>query len=377
MQEIELPGRYLLGEFAPYIDITQPPEPGKEWRDLEAVFALDGHNAGRYSARYQLRVAGNERVRVPLGEFDTVRIELRTAAILTGGNAVVVYTYWYGTRSVRPVKIRRQIFSSYGPNSGEDSYELARAPPGELAADPASPAPGWKSEPHPTADPLPRPPRSVDPAPQTAQAEGTAKEAEAPLASSLVRAGDSWTYNIMQGSRRNVGTLTMTVMEVDGDQIQDKISHSGFRSFAANRSFKAGFDPKAPVQETELPGRFRLAEFAPYVGPADLPTPGNHWNDLEGVFGLDMVQNKDPTKFEVHAVKEERVQVPAGDVNAVRVEARTMIRIAGIGYVTVVYTYWYSPQWRRPVKIRRQTLSPLSTWSGEDSFEMVSARQTQ
>src|SRR4029453_13568073 len=69
----------------------------------------------------------------------------------------------------------------------------------------------------------------------------------------VARVGDNWTYDLVEGgwTKRRVGTVTITVTALDGDQIWDRVTRAEFRRFGVIRDFKVGFDPQAGLRETE------------------------------------------------------------------------------------------------------------------------------
>jgi len=187
-----------------------------------------------------------------------------------------------------------------------------------------------------------------------AQPSGSAR----PTAS--VRVGDTWTYHLLTGGwfTRKVDALTVRITEVQGDLVTERLTMEGFRNFKLDRQFRMGFDPSAGMQEVELPGSYQLSEFSPYVAASGVPAPGKEWKDVEGKMmfaGISGPRTNSLKQAEativVRSVGEERVKVPAGEFSTVRVEA---IAQSGLGYTKVHVTYWYSPQIRRVVKIKRQ-----------------------
>lgn len=190
----------------------------------------------------------------------------------------------------------------------------------------------------------------------------------------IVRVGDTWTYHLLQGGwfTRKIDTLTVTVTDVQGDNIQERLTLEGFRNFKAERTFRAGFDPTTGFQETELPGHYLLAEFSPYISAAGVPGAGKQWKGIDATlwFGSEALL-RTSTKVTVRSVKEERVKIPLGEFTTVRVEALARYegnKMAGNRALRLVY--WYSPQYRRTIKMSR---SLVGEGSGGDKESFVLA----
>ena len=188
-------------------------------------------------------------------------------------------------------------------------------------------------------------------------------------AAALVKLGDNWTYDLVEGEwlTRRVDTVTITVTGLDGDQIRDRVTRAGFRSYGATRTFKAGFAAEVVAQETELPGKYYLMEFSPYTAPADVPIPGKEWKRAEAdVNVLIGSVHKVRTTLNVRALSEERVRVPAGEFTSVKVQVRSDPITVFWGATTAVqleWVYWYSQQLRRVVKMTRRQATGGSTHS--------------
>lgn len=117
-------------EVAPFITAFRKLQPGEQWgsitiRGMEAI-ALAGATGEIPYFFEGARVSGQERISVPAGTFDAVRVELdgRVSNILTGGSAVIrgytnfKQTVWYAPQVKRFVKLVSQ-----GPNH-VTAYEL-------------------------------------------------------------------------------------------------------------------------------------------------------------------------------------------------------------------------------------------------------------
>jgi hypothetical protein len=222
-----------------------------------------------------------------------------------------------------------------------------------------------------------RPPPSANVPAQVALAQPSS--ASTSPAAALARVGDSWTYDLVEGDwlTRRVDTVTMTVTALDGEQIRDKVTRAGFRSFGATRTFKAGFDPGSAVQETELPGKYYLMEFSPYLSAADLPIPGKEWKSVEADVSV-VLGNvfKVHTILNIRALAEERVRVPAGEFSSVKVQVRSQpisvfVRQGATASVQLDWVYWYSQELCRVVKMTRRQSTSAPTHDSMYGFELA------
>jgi hypothetical protein len=131
IQEIALPGKYFLVEFSPYTTAAGIPKPGGEWKEVEAeVTVYVGPVAPRVRTLLSVRAVGEERVRVPAGEFSTVKVEVKSRPITVfaldlRATANLELNYWYSPDIRRVVKISRNQFSSFNATTGNYDFELA------------------------------------------------------------------------------------------------------------------------------------------------------------------------------------------------------------------------------------------------------------
>jgi hypothetical protein len=135
IQETALPGKYFLVELSPYTTAAGVPAAGKEWKEVEAeVSVYVGTEAHKVRTILSVRAVGEERVRVPAGEFSGVKVEVKSHPItvfLKQGmaSANLQLSYWYSPELRRVVKISRRQFSSHNSTSGDYDFELASFQP--------------------------------------------------------------------------------------------------------------------------------------------------------------------------------------------------------------------------------------------------------
>jgi hypothetical protein len=190
----------------------------------------------------------------------------------------------------------------------------------------------------------------------------------------LVKVGDTWTYGLIDSRKRQLDLVTVSVMNVRGDQIEETVNRVGVRQTGVVRTFRGGFDPEAALNSAELPGQYFLVEFSPYLFAADIPQPGKEWPKLD----REVTLNKNPPQrvrlpMTMRVVGKETIQVPAGEFSTVRLEARGKSPAGD----EVVFTYWYSPDVRRAVKISRRETLVAPGKSTEESFDLVGFQQTK
>jgi hypothetical protein len=126
-------------EFAPaYPSYEFPLEPGKKWSTR--VDAKNPASGKRNSVRVDARVSGAERIRVPAGEFDTIKI-IRTVyagdAELPKQETTITETEWYAPSLGRSVRLASNsgyvdssLFYQYAFVRGDwNIFELVSAPP--------------------------------------------------------------------------------------------------------------------------------------------------------------------------------------------------------------------------------------------------------
>ncbi len=190
------------------------------------------------------------------------------------------------------------------------------------------------------------------------------------------KVGDNWTYSLIENGKRQVDMVTVAITAVDGDQVQEAVNRVAVRQSATTRTFSARFDPQAAFQEVELPGKYLLVEFSPYFLIAEPPRTGTEWSSPEADLTLDKAAaQRVRTRMSVRVLGQERIQVPAGEFTATRIEARSATGTAADR--DVVYTYWYSADVRRTIKISRRQLGAGGGKGSEETLELLGFQQTR
>jgi hypothetical protein len=84
----------------------------------------------KFQTTASVRAVTEDRVRVPAGQFSTVRVELETRKLnLSWKSTWLLLTYWYSPELRRTVKISSRLYSSYTNDNSEDTLELASFQP--------------------------------------------------------------------------------------------------------------------------------------------------------------------------------------------------------------------------------------------------------
>jgi hypothetical protein len=187
----------------------------------------------------------------------------------------------------------------------------------------------------------------------------------------LPKVGDSWTYNVLNGGHM-VDTLTIAIAGSSATQITETLTRGGSKSFKGERMFGVQFYPTNGFKESELPGRFFLAEFSPYVAPApgDL---GSEWKGIPASLTLSLAGKvREDWNLKVKVLGNEHIRVPAGDFEAIKVEAISDThRWADMGDGFVRLVFWYAPDTKRTVKMVRRLESSKIINSYTDVYELA------
>jgi hypothetical protein len=169
-----------------------------------------------------------------------------------------------------------------------------------------------------------------------------AAQNDAPVPRPEVKAGDRWTYNIMDYWANRVTATREWVVSLANDKIiQTVVAESGKPE--TDESFTPHWNGVATTLATFYP-ESGLLRFPLQVG-------GKHAVEFEMVFGP---QRNWRSKHErtVEVVGWEEITVPAGKFRALKIVAggsfqRLDTTMAG----SVTWTYWYAPEVKRWVKI--------------------------
>lgn len=119
------PGGYQLAEIAPYAPPGQEPAAGQRWAELPVTLLLGGYGYGKQKFVAEARVVGREKVRVPAGQFEAVRVQVTSRRSLGSDVVRIECNYWYSPDAMRTVKMSLEVkYSNPSFNQNPESYEL-------------------------------------------------------------------------------------------------------------------------------------------------------------------------------------------------------------------------------------------------------------
>ncbi len=122
-QEIDTPGQMFLPEFSPYV-APDASLIGKRWDLIAALTAGLGNGPVRRDLwPVKMEIIGSEKIRVPAGEFMTIKVECVTKT--DSGGTSLKLTYWYASQVRRTIRFIREVRTAHSNARQEDIYELA------------------------------------------------------------------------------------------------------------------------------------------------------------------------------------------------------------------------------------------------------------
>jgi hypothetical protein len=125
---VGFPGGYQLWEIAPYFPPGTELAAGKQLGSIDGKFLITG--MGERSLVSQARVAGQEKVRVPSGEFTAWRVETVSGSAFGSEKPAITCTFWYSPEHLRTVKMQCETKGSTTPGlnreTDKETYELLR-----------------------------------------------------------------------------------------------------------------------------------------------------------------------------------------------------------------------------------------------------------
>ena len=194
-------------------------------------------------------------------------------------------------------------------------------------------------------------------------------------AASAPRVGDTWQYAFRSVFRAPAArTLEIRVLEVRSGDLRDRITAAG-EAETEDHSFTSAFEMVARPVGTErrlvdrVVSRLTVAEFSPYLqafgplppgGPVVVPLPA---------FGP-------PFTGYARVRGSERVSVPAGNFDAIRVEydisrTPTVTMRQQFDPAFTLGTVWYAPGVKRPVRWTVLTRAAALNVVANDTYELL------
>jgi hypothetical protein len=315
--------------FSPLVGVPQPPQAGQSW----SAFALERVarcNDSTVTCRSLARLAGEEKVTVPAGTFDSQKVVVEVHFSGAGISVWGEYVYWYAPAVRRFVKYQSRFSGadSRGALSSENNVDLELASYRLAGQAPVGSAP---------------------PAVATlrASAQPTVVASAAPVAGLVAsgpaapKPGDRWEYVFNDRTAGRKSKRSVEVTEVSGGAIHETISGDGLTAVSlahAGGAYLVG------------PG---MVQFSPYLQAFGELGPGRRFDSIATLRVADCEGVKECRVLPAAAVAE-RVTVAAGTVDALRIDIDIQITRAsasgGAGSGRARLAYWFAPQARRIVK---------------------------
>jgi serine protease Do len=203
-------------------------------------------------------------------------------------------------------------------------------------------------------------------APAAAKAEPTSAGQAPP--SWLPKVGDRWIYQQKDYSR-TIAKIVIEVTAISGELVRERITREGWAGFVAERDVSLSFQVRRFLDIVKLPGGYQFSEISPYASPDLDIKPGQNWSDIPGTIYIPFTGTQRFVAL-AHAVKKEKIRVPAGTFDAWRIEVDS-VDSWNAKKVTQKYTYWYSPELLRTVKMIMD-VNPEQQAHNLDTYELVS-----
>lgn len=129
---VATPGGYQLIELAPYVPVGQTISTEERWNGLPVTVRLGGYGYGKQKFETEARVVGREKISVPAGKFDAVRVQLKGQTSIASDFVRIVCDYWYSEDSMRTVKMNIEIkYTNKSFQYNPETYELVAYEPAQ------------------------------------------------------------------------------------------------------------------------------------------------------------------------------------------------------------------------------------------------------
>lgn len=347
--ERALGGDVRVVELLPYAQnlLQDGMKPGQE-RNLPDI------SLGGQRFRIRAKLIGQEKITVPAGTFDVVRVDIVGQALvwvdpnlarLPATMFSFVHSIWFSPEMRRAIKVEHRSSNIGNSRLDDDSLELlAFSTAGEAL--PVAAAAAAIEPPKPALDP----------------------------SGLLPRVGDSWTYQYVNGWKKgNPQTVEVKVEESAGGRVTDMMSLRGMRG-GDERSFES----RPQGAERALGRDVRIVELLPYVHSLlqEGLTPGQEKNFPEASLGGYAFRIR--TKL----VGQEKISVPAGTFDAMRIEitgqnvvlapATIQWSLRAVTTVSFDHVVWFVPEIRRVVRVEHRSSSGTGSRLDDDTLELVS-----
>ena len=197
----------------------------------------------------------------------------------------------------------------------------------------------------------------------------TAAPASSTESAQFLKVGDRWKYKFNDRGR-DVGSVTVEIMESSGRKVRERFTREGYKGFAAERDVEVVFSPSRFLAPIAFPGGYLLTEIAPYLAPGTELKAGQIWDGVPGIFFFPSI-GKRTLISQVRVVRQETVRVPAGAFASWRIETDSEEDDSALR-AKVKCTFWYSPEMKRTVKMTIDSIVSIHALSGSEAYELVS-----
>jgi uncharacterized caspase-like protein len=329
----------LIWDFAPYFLALSAAKEGQSWSALVPQRSNPWCVRLEGSCQISGRVVGREKVAVPAGSFDALKVVIDVSFLWRGpqmlaSNAHVELVYWYADEIKRVVKTTSRTRGNM-PTPDYD-FELMRYAPAEVR-DPNKP---------------------VQVASVAPTLGGAAQNPAFP------KVGDRWEYSyldVFTQRKRRAQIEIATVL--DGALLENFLVENGE---TARRRHEKG---------QSLTYNDLWLEFSPYMLALDPPEGNAAWEALPIANFPTCMRSAFVCRAKGRAVGRERVRTPAGEFEALKVvvEMEVLPTVAAGGSVNFthrVINFWYSDAVKRLVRVTSRARG--NTADADYDVELVS-----
>lgn len=198
-----------------------------------------------------------------------------------------------------------------------------------------------------------------------------------------LRIGDSWTYRLREiRFNKSLAIVTHEISGGDAGGIRESVrlgerkAGADAEATAAASQRRLALEPR--IFEQQVDRDARLFEFAPFMTGFLELQPGVTWAKISGAASPDA-----DWRFHGKVVGRERVSVPAGSFDAIRVDLEGNLDIAFPTTRNVAsetnpsfqtYSVWFVPEVGRAVKYVRRTFNRARVLLDHEQYELVSSQ---
>lgn len=195
------------------------------------------------------------------------------------------------------------------------------------------------------------------------------------LSAALPKAGDTWTYRYLDGWKAlPESRLTYRILSVTDKEIQ--------QAFLLDSRYvdEQAFTAETRLLERDLFKDHPMVEFSPYLLGFGTIEEGKSFEKIAFTTVAASAASYHPWQLKARVLGHERVTVPAGTFDAVKVLVVGQRASAMSGWtqgrepVKTLHTVWYAPEVKRVVKQASISENHKQVVQDKDTFELVSYR---